>query len=161
MQLKGIENLEKYVDNLVYVLMEDDNLCKLLIDTSSNPLDYNLSNKDKKKIIKENIIKHKHIPYLLEEEKIWICFFFEEIFMNQTNNAFYDTSMVVNVICHDAISDIENGDRLFKVMSRVEKLLNNSREFGIGKLTLENAQYINPAKNYTGYKMNYILTDFN
>lgn len=72
-----------------------------------------------------------------------------------------DVEIKIWIFSHKLIMRTPNGPRVDLLSAAIDSLINGSSGFGIGKANLQPMREIYPAKDFYGYEMRYIVTDFN
>lgn len=109
---------------------------------------------------------YDYVDDTTSEEKLYICL--DVLPSNVENSHIMEMTIAINVICHKDYMQLDNkifkgikGNRRDNVIRYIDKILNGSNHFGIGRLELANVVPITVSKRYTGRALAYYVYDFN
>jgi hypothetical protein len=146
-------------NNLMVVLnklITNQNLCKLLYYTSTDPLsEANIS--DTRTLIKKNIIPKPFIQGVIETP----CSFLTVYFDNFTfaNRSYSDGRIIFEAIVHESLWDIKGGIRPYSILDEIELLFDNQKVIGIGKTQIDSIRQLWVNDSYKGYRLVFKFSD--
>ena len=152
-----LKDVGTYKYRLQTAILGSDNVCELMLGK-----DYD------KEISDEKLLYQSIFPYLYVEEtqtetKSYVCF---EVDVPRTANFSYkDMKIIVWCYSHKGIMNYNHkgylGTRSDILSDMVDRLLNSSRDYGIGRLKLESATYFMPSSKFYGRQLIYSCSEFN
>lgn len=105
------------------------------------------------------IFPYDHIVDTTTEAGAYLCFDIDV--PRVIDRTFVDLSIYIWIIVHERYMCVPNGLRLDRLGIAVEKLMNGSRDFGLGTVELKSFTRLNPAEQFHGRAMVYRTVDFN
>lgn len=152
-----LKDIGTYKNRLILAILKSDDICELMLGQGYN-----------KETVDETMTYKYLFPYLYvddtqTETKSYICL---EVDVPRTANFSYkDMKIIVWCYSHkDSMNYYKKGYLGTKsdiLADMVDRLLNSSRSFGIGRLKLESATYFMPLKDYYGKQLIYSCSEFN
>ena len=147
-----LEEVPKYRDTIV------ESICKCseiinLIRPSELP---DLSVSD---MVDRFIFPYDRIIEKTSEVGVYICF--DIVVPRVINHAFDDFRIVIRVIAHNRRMRTPKGLVTDLICSEIDKIINGSNGFGIGKVEFKNWEPFNPAEGFYGRTLIYRTVDFN
>lgn len=152
-----LKDLGRYKYRLQTAILDSEDICETMLGK-----DYN------KEIVSEELMYEYIFPYLYVDEtqtdtKSYICF---EVDVPRTSNFSYkDMKIIVWCYSHKGIMNYKHtgylGTRSDILSDMVDRLLNSSRDYGIGRLKLESATYFMPSSKFYGRQLIYSCSEFN
>lgn len=142
------------------MILNNQNLCKLLYYTTKNPLlepDFETDI-----LMNKNIRVVPKIPNFETENGSFILIVLDDFIVDSKNNNFKVATIRFDIIC-PIENWMINSDTLrpFAIMSEIDKMFNNLRINGIGTLTLTGAERIILSASESGYSMVFTNYEFN
>jgi hypothetical protein len=152
-----LKDIGTYKNKLLSLVLADENITELFLGK-----DYTTENPSEE-------LLHKNIfPYLFADEsqtdkKTYLCM---DVDISKTVHNSYKTMKII-IWCYSHQNDIPSlrdgtvqtkPDYLAEI---IDGLLRNSRNFGIGRLTLESTIHIEPSKEHYGRQLIYTCPEFN
>lgn len=159
----AIRNSQELGDNLFLIarrLADNNNLCRLLINTDFNPLSTPVENTAA--LLNKNILV---VPRVDERDfhldsKIAILFNGGNV--NNENDEFKDLQLNIMIFCpFDSWIINSNNLRPFMIMSEIEKSLKNKRINGIGVLKYTGFELTTVTDDTSCYTMTFEIDVFN
>jgi len=154
----NLKDLGVYKANVQSVILQSTEICELLIGET-----YNKENVD------ELILYKYFYPYLYvdstqTEEKAFICM--EVTVPRVIDFSYKDMKIIIWCCSHKGIMNYSKpdflGTRVDILADMIDRKLNTSNKFGIGRLKLDSSNYIYPANNnYYGRELVYKCVEFN
>lgn len=153
------ENIFRMVNKIV----EDDDICKLLVYTDKTPLNHPpLSEEEKMDLINNRILVVPKAPELDDVKGSYIIVLYDSFTINPANTEFKDVNLLFIVVCPPE-DWIVNGDSLrpYLIMSRIDELFNGKKLANIGTLKFVRAERFVLNSQLSGYAMSYSSFEFN
>lgn len=143
--------------------ISDDNVCvALLVNKAFDAVD----EKDRDKVLEENIFTYQYVDETTNESSayVWV-----EMEVNDVSNEqIKGIRIYVTIACHKSYMGLTNstykgviGNRRDNLTRYIDKLLNNSKDFGIGKLSLKSVKTLAPINGFVLRELTYSIPDFN
>ncbi len=151
-------------DNLMDVLIKlisSQNLCKLLQFPVDNPyLESNIE--DTSSLLFDKVFPIPKIPTVSETQESYLTVIFDNFGLNG-NIKFKDALLVFNIYCHIDLWQMTGTGKLrpYAIMEEIDKLLNDQRVIGLGKMQFSRSRFIAANEKYMGYRLEYNVLDFN
>jgi hypothetical protein len=143
----NLEEFFSYKNTLMKALCTDAEIMRLL-EVSGAKLPYG------------RVFPFELVPEAVSEAQTLICFDADVI--DAENKTFLVPALYVWVFTHKSKMRLpEGGVRIDALASRVDKLLNGSRDFGLGELNLARVGRFSPNDDYQGRVLAYRARDFN
>ena len=112
-------------------LLTNEVIVKLLNDYSDKPLSELQMPDDVFDLYKTKIFTRTNVEGLVDKQECYIMLSFPLVTPNKTSpNAFMNTKLVFNVMCHKEIIGTYEGDRIDSIVCELFKLFDGNREFG-------------------------------
>ena len=162
----NIRNFKAVGDNLFIIankILADDDICKLLYFTDSNPLSHdNLSEDEKSALLNKNILLVPKVPENDDIKGSYILILYDGFNQNLVNPQFKDADLLFIIVCPPENWIInESSLRPFMIMSRVDELFGNKKIANIGNLQFVKADRFVLNSQLTGYGLTYSTYEFN
>jgi hypothetical protein len=150
----------KTIFKIASKLAKNQNICRLLVDTSDTPIQ-NSKTFDGLALIRKNIILKPKVPYDKDALDSKIVVLIDEYVVDEQNPDFNLMAVRFDVICPIDTWDInEVAQRPFMLMAEIDEMFNGARVTGLGKLTFSGAKEIVPTDYSAGYTMYYACHEF-
>lgn len=138
------------------LLTSDDQLLKALYYKSKNFLDKPTPAWGD--LIYKNIFPYSYIPDSVEESKSYLTM---SVSYRPSGQSFKVGSITLNTFCHKNLMETNHGClRIDFIVSRIDTVLNSSRDFGIGKLQFDGAGETLIEGKLPGMAIRYLTVDF-
>lgn len=106
------------------------------------------------------IFPYEFIPETVDNGQTFICF--DVDIADVQNKTLYTPVIYIWVFTHKSKMHLKNdGIRVDKICSEIDKMLNGSRYYGLGELNLSSVGRFSPIIDYQGRVMTYYTKDFN
>lgn len=162
-----LKKLNDDIHELANIILEDQDLCKLIYYPDSNPLDKPDIN-GKKYILDKRLLPFTPKLPMVEETGSYVTIRTPRL--KPTKDEYYIVSMLCfDVYCHKDIrpiyykddkGNVKKGDRAILIMDKIESIMKDV-ELSIGKCTLDTiAEIANTKAIFSGYTAGYIDVDF-
>lgn len=160
-----LNQIEIYDENIIELFMSNQNLLKLIKYTDENPLSKpDVSGKDLIQLKNANFFNAPIMPPQ-DMQKTIICYYFDNFVLNNTNNFYKNSFIIIDIFMFNKLIKISNGNRMYKIINQIDGLLNNNRNFGIGQLKFTNGHwmhfYPNNSINFVDFQFAYQIIDEN
>lgn len=159
------KDLQKIIEKLFLESKPfSDELKKLLLVTNKDCLTNPQYNKDVAEVSVADLVKSGYIkdkPVLTVDEKIksYIIITFTNFKPNDTNPAFRDCIINIDIICHSSVWSLDNfAIRPMKIMGYIDGILNKSKLSGIGTLSFLTADLLGLNEEFNGYSITFAAT---
>ena len=161
----NIRNFKAVGDNLFIIaqkILEDDDICKLLYYTDSNPLSHNMTEDEKQALLHKNILLVPKVPENDDIKGSYILVLYDGFNQNLANSEFKDADLLFIIVCPPENWVINEASlRPFLIMSRIDELFGNKKIANIGKLQFIKADRFVLNSQLTGYGLTYSTYEFN
>jgi hypothetical protein len=157
--LSKFKILNKRINKITQSLIANQELCKLLVYYTHNPLDMpNIE--DTTTLLYENIY-----PYMVkvpeDKEKVFVTIILDD-FYKKDGEYVVNNKIIVNVLCHSNLWRIDEGLRPFAIMEQIDNIFNDTTNAGgIGKTQFSGSNFMTAEKDYTGYRITYDILSWN
>lgn len=148
-----LEELYDYKNTLMKDLLTSESIINLLDEDipieSSSKLAYNL------------VFPFEYVPDTIEQGNTYICF---DVDIQQTiDKTFLLSALYIWVFTHKSKLRLvpTGGVRTDKLCCEIVKVINGSREYGLGELNLYSIKRFAPMTDYQGKVMTFHAKDFN
>ena len=155
------ENLSLNKTKLLEVLYSNDDLVKLLIFNDKDFLSKDLpENFDRTSLLYSQIFPYKYSPKIEDTPKTIVTINFT---YKKHDNTYKISDFYVYIITHFSLASCDYGLRLDKGISIIDKIVNQSRLFGIGRVEFDQmyefstdntSQWIGTCIGYKTYEFN-------
>ena len=152
-----LKDIGTYKNRLVLAILKSNDICELMLGKGYNT-----------ETVDEDLIYKYVFPYLYVQEtqtetKSYICM---EVDVPRTSNFSYkDMKIIVWCYSHKDTMKYSKkgylGTKTDILSDMVDRLLNSSRNYGIGRLKLESATYFMPSSKFYGRQLIYSCSEFN
>lgn len=106
------------------------------------------------------IFPYNYVPLIAEHAQTFVCFTVTA--PSVRNDSITELVLTVYVFCHQDIMRTENGMRTDLLISEIDKLLNGSTKYGLGRVSLKGCDVLQvPVRGYSGLYSMYKVKDFN
>ena len=161
----NIRNFKAVGDNLFIIaqkILEDDDICKLLYYTDSNPLSHTITEDEKEALLHKNILLVPKVPENDDIKGSYILILYDGFNQNLANSEFKDADLLFIIVCPPENWVINEASlRPFLIMSRIDELFGNKKIANIGKLQFIKADRFVLNSQLTGYGLTYSTYEFN
>lgn len=152
-----LKDVGKYKNRLLSIIVNSNDICEVILGSG-----YNKENVDEQ-LIYSNIFPYLYIDDTQTEQKSYIGV---EVDVPRTMNFTYkDMRITIWCYCHKGIMKYSkkgySGTRSDILSDMVDRLLNSSNNFGLGRLKLQSCTYLSPSKDYYGKQLIYSCAEFN
>lgn len=150
-----IRDIGVYKNNLISIFQSSPDICELMLGK-------NYSENDVDKMVYTQLFPYLYVDETQTEVLPYLCV---EIDIPRIATAtIKDVKIVIWAYCHkDCMKYTKKGylgTRADILADMVERLLHDSRDFGIGKLRLESVSYMFPNNKYYGRQLIFTIPDF-
>lgn len=106
------------------------------------------------------IYPYNYVPLTIEVAQTFICFTVTA--PNVRDNLISELRLTIYVFTHQDLMRTDSGMRTDLIISEIDKLLNGSTEYGLGKVSLRSCDVMQvPCQGYSGLFSVYSVKDFN
>lgn len=147
-----LEEVSKYRNTVIESICK----CDKIIDLIRPPELPNLSIVD---VADKYIFPYDRIIDKTTAVGVYICF--DVVVPRVIDRAFDDYRIVIRVISHDRRMRTPNGLVTDLISSEIDKLINGSNGFGLGRTELKTWDSFSPAEGFYGRTLTYRTVDFN
>ena len=162
--INSVDKIPEYKCKIIEHLVNDKNVCQLILNRSISDLDSDIQDE-----VKKYINQYWFIPYAQEDEHTYINFDLAGTAEGQgiTNNKL---ALGIYVFCHhrlmycdfsDGITPLEfkKGTRIDHLNIALQRIFNGSFDFGVGKMKLnkDNPKQVNAV--YYGRELGFSVSD--
>lgn len=108
----------------------------------------------------DRIFPYNYVPLTIENATTFICFTVTA--PNVKDDIISELRLIVYVFTHQDLMRTANGMRTDLIISEIDKLLNGSIKYGLGKVSLRSCDVMQmPAQGYSGLFSVYSVREFN
>ncbi|MCY9594008.1 hypothetical protein PC41400_14470 [Paenibacillus chitinolyticus] len=158
------EQLNQYVTNIFSVLIENQDLCKLLFYAVDDPLsEVDLTEDQRFELLHTHIYPMPKIPGEQSAQSSFLSIYFDNFKLANENKGIKDSSLVIDILIHNEIWNL-HGTGLFRpysILSEIDKMVNNERVAGIKKMEFDRGRLIRYNADYSGYQVTYSMSSVN
>lgn len=152
-------SVDKDINQICEMFLNNDRLCRLLYRTDSRPLDAtNLTELEKVELLSKKYIRT--MPKVTVDDKTlnYIIISFDN-FLPSGNPEFRNNDIVIDIICHYDQWMIQDGLlRPYRIAGEIDSMLNGGRFSGIGTLSFSKASQLMVNGEYGGIGLEYSAT---
>ena len=153
----SIEYLTIYKETIISKLTQSQNIKDLILSSNG------VNNLPDNELLYNYIFPYLYNPEIQSEIKTGICL--DSVVSKIINSTVNEIKIIINVFSHkDGMkhSDTDISKTNPDIISeKIHDMLSYSREFGIGKLSLESVDLFNLQNTYYGKTLNYKCAEFN
>ena len=162
----NIRNFKAVGDNLFIIaqkILEDDDICKLLYFTDTNPLSHeNLTEEQKQQLLHTNLLLVPKVPENDDIKGSYILVLYDGFNTNLANPQFKDADLLFIIVCPPENWVINEASlRPFMLMSRIDEIFGDKKIANIGTLQFVKADRFVLNSQLTGYGLTYSTYEFN
>lgn len=162
MYVSRFEELNKNIEKVLYAIIDNQNLIKLINYNQYNPLSQpNIS--DGSDLLYKKVFPYRHIPTVsgtTDTANSLLTMSIRNIKSIKGNPYFKMSQITFYVLVHSELISTDDGMRHYRIMNELDKTFNEQNIAGIGKLEFAGADEI-IMENYICYWMSYNICDFN
>jgi len=149
-----LEEFTTYKNTLMEAICTSDVITDLLkLDTDKDDI-------TGKEMRYSRIFPYNYVPLTTEHATTYVCFTVTAPYPK--DGAITELRLTVYVFTHQDIMRTKNGMRTDLLVSEIDKLLNGSTKYGLGKVTLKMCDVLQvPCRGYSGLYSVYAVKDFN
>lgn len=152
--MANLEEFTTYKNTLMRAICTSDTIVDLL------KLDTDKPNITGKEMRYNRIFPYNYVPLTTEHATTYICFTVTAPYPK--DGIITELRLTVYVFTHQDIMRTDNGMRTDLLISEIDKLLNGSTEYGLGKVSLKLCDVMQvPCRGYSGLFSVYTVKDFN
>lgn len=152
--MANLEEFTTYKQTLMKEICKSDSIVNLLrLDTDKA----GMTGRDMRYV---RIFPYNYVPLVTEHASTFVCFTVTA--PNVKNDSITELVLTIYVFTHQDIMRTENGMRTDLLVSEIDKLLNGSTNYGLGKVSLKGCDVLQvPVRGYSGLYSMYSVKDFN
>jgi len=152
--MANLEEFTTYKQTLMQAICTSDKIVELIkLDTDPQ----NVTGKD---LRYKRIFPYNYVPLTTEIAQTFICFTVTA--PNVKDDLISELRLSVFVFTHQDLMRTDKGMRTDLLVSEIDKLLNGSTEYGLGRVSLKMCDVMQvPCKGYSGLCSVYAVKDFN
>lgn len=152
-----LKDIGVYKNRLLTTIMGSDDICEAILGKG-----YDKTNVDEK-LIYEYVFPYLYVDDVQKETKSYICV---EVSVPRTHDFTYkDMEIDIWCYCHKGVMKYSKkgflGTRSDIISDMVDRLLNSSNNYGIGRLKLQSCIPINITNSHYGRHLKYTCAEFN
>lgn len=147
-----LEDIYDYKNQLMKDLLTNQSIVSLL--------QKGMQVEDAKELAYTQIFPYEYIPETVQTGDTYICF--DVDVQGVANKTFLSPVLYIWVSAHKSNLRLpEGGVRTDKLCSEICKVINGSRQYGLGELNLYSVKRYAPMTDYPGKVMTFIMKEFN
>lgn len=152
-----LKDIGVYKNRLLTTIMSSEDVCELILGWKYDGADVD------EKLIYKHVFPYLYVDDVQSEAKTYICV---EVSVPRTHDFTYkDMQVDVWCYCHKDIMKYSKkgylGTRADIVSDMIDRLLNSSNNYGLGRLRLQSSIPLNISKTHYGRHMTYKCVEFN
>lgn len=152
--MANLEEFTEYKQTLMKAICTSSSIIDLLRLDKDDP---SMTGKDMRYL---RIFPYNYVPLTTEEATTYVCFTVTAPYVK--NDKITDLQLTVFVFTHQDIMRTDKGMRTDLLISEIDKLINGSTEYGLGKVSLKTVDILQvPCRGYSGLYSVYSVKDFN
>ena len=148
----NLEELYDYKSRLMMDICSNEEVVKLL---TNNP-DAIVPNTQ---LPYTQVFPFERVPTETDDAKTFICFDVDVISVE--NRTYYIPIIYLWIFTHESMMRTDNGIRIDRISSALDKHLNGNRFYTLGELELDTVTRFVPTKTYLGRVVTYVGKEFN
>ena len=149
-----LEEFTSYKQTLMQAICTSDSIVRLL-KLETDPED--ITGRDMRY---DRIFPYNYVPLVTQNAKTFVCFIVTA--PSVRDGIVSDLQLTVFVFTHQDIMRTDRGMRTDLLVSEIDKLLNGSTKYGLGKVKLKACDVLQvPVRGYSGLYSVYTVKDFN
>lgn len=147
---------------ILFKLLKNQNLCKLLYYTDRDPLSSQKADVDGHSLINKNLLVIPKQPDDLLTKENFVIVSFDSFYINPINKEFKIGAIQLSIVCpfDEWVLDT-NSLRPYLIMQEIDKELNGQKINGIGTLNFIGASRLAYSPQLGGFTMEYQNNEFN
>lgn len=152
--MANLEEFTTYKQTLMKAICTSDSIIDLVKLDTDKP---EVTGKDLRYV---RIFPYNYVPLTTENATTFICFTVTAPVVK--NDMITELCLTIYVFTHQDIMRTDKGMRTDLLVSEIDKLLNGSLEYGLGRVSLKGCDVMQvPVRGYTGLYSIYSVKDFN
>lgn len=149
-----LEEFTEYKNTLMKAICTSDVIVDLLKLETDKP---EITGRDMRY---DRIFPYNYVPLVTQNAKTFVCFVVTA--PSVRDGVVTDLTLTVFVFTHQDIMRTDKGMRTDLLISEIDKLLNGSTDYGLGKVKLKACDVLQvPVRGYSGLFSVYTVKDFN
>jgi hypothetical protein len=155
--MERVYDLNNYLNLVINELLKNQNLCKLLYYTNTEPLTKD-DISDTKVLIKNNIINKPFLTKVTKDERSILVVYFDSISSNGTQHQ--NGIITFDVLCHENLWDVKGGERPYCIFEELKTSLHDKFVSGVGNMYFYTMRSVAANEEFRGYRINFNISDF-
>lgn len=132
---------------------------KIIFNTTLVSLIDNSYAEHPSRLVNTYVFSYPHVIDTVTEEATYVTM---KVSVPRVYNKTYKGFLIyIYIFTHEKLIQTKNGLRTDLMAEEIERLLNGSLDFGLGRLELTSVEDFSPAPNFYGIIMKYEASDFN
>ena len=152
-----LKDIGTYKDRIISNIVTSDDICSTILGDKYTGGDVSSL------LVYKNVFPYLYVDDTQTNQESYICV---EVDVPRTMDFTYkDMRIIVWCYCHKGIMKYKyngyRGTRADILSDMVDRLLNSSNDFGLGRLKLQSCTYFSPSKEFYGRQLIYSCPEFN
>ena len=150
--MANLEGLTRYKETLMKAICTSTKIVDLVKCSGEESL-------GGRQMMYHRVFPYWYVPDTSEDAQTFICF---DVDVGSARSEILNKMIIkVYVMCHQDIMRLSNGGgmRIDVLASEIDKIMNGSTKFGLGKCELQSVTGFAPATKYYGREMRYVVND--
>lgn len=123
----------KQLQDILIKLLQDDDIIRLLVDKSDNPLSYVIPDDfDRYSLLRTQLYTQVYMPPT-DSEQVVVCAFYNGGGIGGNSTYYKKNKLTIAIVIHRDLWDVEDGLRAYLLADRIDYLLN--REYTTDSLS--------------------------
>ena len=157
---QNFQQIVKIILKIANELMNNQNLCKLLFYSDSNPLAQDPITNTKETLYKKNIQVKPVLPKP-ETQGCFINIIIEDIMTSPYNKEIFLVNIRFDILCPNDLWEIEDTQlRPFAIIEEIDKYIRHSPFTALGDVESKGASLITVTEELAGYSLYYTGLEF-
>ena len=150
--MANLTGLTRYKETLMKAICTSDKIVSLVRCAGEEEM-------SGREMMYHRIFPYWYVPDTAEEAQTYICF---DVDVGSSKSEIVNRMIIrIYVMCHQDIMRLANGEgmRIDVLASEIDKIMNGSTKFGLGKCELQAVTGFVPATKFYGRQMTYYVSD--
>lgn len=151
--LLGLDEFFDYKNQLINDMLTNEVIVKLIADGNDRPMEAS-------ELMYSQVFPYEFVPDVTEHGQTFVCC--EVDIKEVIDKTFLVAAVYIWVFTHKSLIRLpEGGVRTDKLASEITKVINGSRDYGLGELELQSVRRFSPIGNYQGRILTFYARDYN
>ncbi|KAA9007386.1 hypothetical protein F4V43_02545 [Paenibacillus spiritus] len=155
------KQVNENIENIMVMLADNQNLCKLLFYPSNNPYQEPEID-DTSSLFFTKIFPFPKIPDVKDEAGSYLSIYFDRYRIG-SNRGTKEGCIVFTAIVHNNLWRMENTGELrpYSLLHEIDETINRESGLGIKKIEFDSMEFVYVNESYSGYRIIYQISSVN